>query len=80
MRATGPATSAEAITATAELPDIFKLDDLSVRPTRTIPENQEEAEEEEDEDEDDVIEEEIDGFIALSASHCVKVFRLGNGD
>lgn len=61
MRTTGPATSAEA--ATAELVDIFKLEDLSARPARTNPENQEVAGEEEEEE--DEIEEVREGFIAL---------------
>ena len=49
--------------ATAELLDILKLADLSERPARTIPENQEVADEEEDDNEDKA---EGEGFIALS--------------
>lgn len=67
MWTTGPVTSAEAETATAELPDIL-MD--GVRRTRTIPDSQEVAGEEEDED--DEIEELIEGFIASSAGHCVE--------
>lgn len=55
---TGPVTSEEAETVTEELLDIFE----SVRPTRTIPENQEVAEEE---DEGVEIERVIEGFIDL---------------
>lgn len=56
---TGPVTSEEAETVTEELLDIFE----SVRPTRTIPENQEVAEEEDDEGVE--IERVIEGFIDL---------------
>lgn len=52
-------TSEEAETVTEELLDIFE----SVRPTRTIPENQEVAEEEDDEGVE--IERVIEGFIDL---------------
>lgn len=69
MWTTGPVTSAEAETATAELPDIFKMDGVRRKPT--IPDNQEVAGEEDDDC--DEIEELMDGFIASTAGHCAEM-------
>lgn len=54
------------VAAVAELLDILRVADLSERPARTIPENQEAAEEEEDGE--DTVEDKREGFIALSAA------------